>query len=139
MADIAISISIDADATMRYFDRMPHRLDQAERGMLEDSTTHFLGEMSRYPAPRPQQSYVRTRTLGRSWSRRPIVKISYGWRAVVGSNGNMAPYNRYVQDRDRQARIHRGRWRTAQTVAEQSTSQIQRFADARIRAALAGG
>jgi hypothetical protein len=74
--------------------------------------------------------------LGRSWSRRPTQRTAEGWQVVVGSAGTIAPYNRFVQDRTRQARIHQGRWLTAQSAAEQMQSQAQRFVDARVRAVL---
>ena len=136
MADI--SIFINADATLRYFDRMPHRLDEAIRGMLTDSSTHFLALMKRYPPTRPSQRYVRTGTLGRSWHTTSVTRTSNGWSTRTGSSGAMAPYNRRVQDRTMQGRHFRGRWLTAQDAVEQQASQVQRFADARIRAALAG-
>lgn len=133
-----ITITVDSRAVSQLLASAPQRLDQAITGTLTDSSTLFLAQMKRYPPPRPNQGYIRTGTLGRSWSVRPITRTSSGWSVLIGSNGAMAPYNRAVQDRDRQARVHRGRWLTAQTAVEQSASQVQRFADARIRAALAG-
>lgn len=133
-----ISISIDSKAVSQLLASAPQRFDTAMRGTLEDGSTFYVTQMKRYPPTRPNQQYVRTGTLGRSWSVRPITRTSSGWRVVIGSNGMISPYNRRVQQRDMQANIHRGRWQTAETVAEQSASQIQRFADARFRAALGG-
>lgn len=133
-----ISISVDSKAVSQLLQRAPDRLDIALRGTLEDGSSYYLVQMKRYPAQRAGSTYRRTNTLSRSWSVRPITRLSSGWRVVIGSNGLIAPYNRRVQDRDHQAAVHRSRWRTAQTVAEQSTSQIQRFADARFRMALGG-
>lgn len=133
-----ISISIDSKAAQQLFQQMPQRVDIAMRGTMEDSSSFFLARMKDYPAKRPGSSYVRTGTLMRSWNRKPITRTSSGWQIIVGSNGFIAPYNRYVQDRDRQARIHRGRWQTAQDEAERGESQVQRFADQRFRAALEG-
>ena len=46
----------------------------------------------------------------------------------VGSNENMAPYNRYVQDQTQQASIHRGRWtNTVQETARRNRATIQRY------------
>lgn len=133
-----ISISIDSKAASDLFQRMPQRVEAAILGTMEDSASMFLATMKRYPTQRPGSTYKRTGTLMRSWSSRPATRFSGGWQKIIGSNSNIAPYNRYVQDRDRQARIHRGRWQTAQDVAEQSYSQVQRFADQRFRAALEG-
>ena len=136
MADI--SITIDAKAVQQLLDNAPNRLETAIRGTLEDGASHFIATMKAYPAPRTGSTYRRTGTLARSWSVRPITPTSSGWSVLIGSSGNIAPYNRNVQDRERQARIHRGRWVTAQTATEQGASAVQRFADARIRAALGG-
>lgn len=133
-----ISITVDANAVRQLLQQAPQRLDTAMRATLEDGSTYFLAQMTRYPAQRTGSTYRRTGTLGRSWSRQPITHTASEWRVVIGSNGAIAPYNRYVQDRDRQARIHQGRWLTAQDATEQSESQIQRFADARFRQALEG-
>ncbi len=79
--------------------------------------------------------YVRTGTLGKSWHK----EITGAGASMVGrvySDGNTAPYNRYVQDRERQARIHQNRWDTIQQIAERNTDNIQQMFNARIRAAL---
>jgi hypothetical protein len=62
--------------------------------------------------PRP-----RTGTLGRSWS---IKEASTDDRIafIIGSNGNIAPYNRHVQDEPNQSRRHqRIGWKTIQDVS----------------------
>jgi hypothetical protein len=133
-----ISIEIDDKEIRAWGSRWPNRLDAAIRGTLEDGSTLMLGEITRYPPPPTGSRYVRTNTLFRSWSRKPITKETWGWRVVIGSSGNIAPYNRWVQDRDRQAAQHRGRWRTAQDIIEAAEVPIQRFANARIRVALEG-
>ena len=56
--------------------------------------------------------------------------------ALVFSNGNMAPYNRYVQDREMQAWMHVDRWDTIQTIAERDEPAIQQMFRNRIEAAL---
>ena len=77
--------------------------------------------------------YKRTNTLYRSWN--TILKgrgaeITGG----VSSSGQIAPYNRYVQDEERQARIHQGRWDTAQTIGKRSERPIQGIFQRRINA-----
>ena len=72
-------------------------------------------------------------TLQASWFRR----ISGQGNEIVGevvSSGNTATYNRLVQDADRQAAVHRGRWtNTAQEVQRRTTPTIQRYFDRRLR------
>jgi len=136
MADI--SITVDQKAVQQLIKQAPQSFELAIEGTLNDGASYSLALLKRYPPTRPQQRYRRTGTLGRSWSVRPITRTSSGWRIIIGSNGNIAPYNRYVQDRELQARIHAGRWQTAQDIAEQAAPQVQRFADTRIRYALAG-
>jgi hypothetical protein len=127
MADI--TLSIDSAAARNTFAAAPGKLDMAMRGGMEDSTTYVLARIRRYPPERPNQRYIRTGTLNRSWSRR-IEGSGLSIRGIVGSNGAMAPYNRLVQDRQHQSRVHRGRWQTIQDVAEQEQNTVVRmFAD----------
>ena len=116
-------------------DRTPAQIDRALRGAMTDATVWLLRQMQTYPPQRTGSAYRRTGTLGRSWSR----AVTDETGAIVGrvtSSGNTAPYNRLVQDRTRQARVHRGRWQTAQDVSERSAGQINDMFAARIRAAL---
>lgn len=131
-----ISLSIDASRTQALLSRAPGKVSFAMRGGMEDGTTYVLAKIRRYPPERPNQKYIRTKTLDRSWSKR-IEGSGLSIRGIVGSNSAMAPYNRVVQDRTRQSRIHRGRWQTIQDVAEQSESTVQRmFADRLVAAGL---
>jgi len=131
-----ISISVDTAAAQALLARAPQALDRAIEGSLNDTATYMLARVKHYPPQRPNSSYIRTKTLFRSWSMRPITRTAGGWQVVVGSNGLIAPYNRYVQDRTRIAAIHVGRWETVQDITEQSTARVQRFVDARVRAAM---
>lgn len=133
-----IQLIINSREATQLLERAPQQFDHALHGAAEDVGTTALGLMTRYPRPPANSTYRRTRTLGRSWSKQPAQRTTEGWQVVVGSNGQIAPYNRVVQDRTRQARIHQGRWLTAQSAAEQMQSQAQRFVDARVRAALGG-
>jgi hypothetical protein len=129
-----ISVNVDDARALALLSRAPDAISIAMRGAMEDGTTYVLARIKRYPAQRAGSTYRRTNTLGRSWSRR-IEGSGTTLRGVVGSNGAMAPYNRVVQDRERQARVHRGRWHTIQDVAEQSQSTVQRMFEDRLRAA----
>ena len=79
--------------------------------------------------------YRRTGTLKRSWDK---VLRGAGVDLVggVSSSGNIAPYNRYVQDDELQAQIHQGRWRTVQQIGADSEGVIRNMFEARIRAAV---
>jgi hypothetical protein len=81
--------------------------------------------------------YKRTNTLYRSWS----TVLKGGGAELVGgvvSNGNIAPYNRYVQDATLQAKIHQDRWDTVQAIGRRSEREVQDIFAARI-AAITGG
>lgn len=129
-----ISISINDSAARALISRAPDRISFAIRGALEDGSTYVLAKIKRYPAQRAGSSYVRTHALEKSWSRR-LSGSGANQQAVIGSNSAAAPYNRYVQDRDRQANQHRGRWQTIQSVAEDSQPVIVRMFEDRLRAA----
>jgi hypothetical protein len=59
--------------------------------------------------------YRRTMTLGRSWN----VTVTTSSNTIRGVLANPIgqTYGRYVQDAEKQARIHRGRWPTVQDAA----------------------
>jgi hypothetical protein len=81
--------------------------------------------------------YKRTNTLYRSWQ--PVLRgEGADLTGGVVSSGQIAPYNRYVQDAAYQARIHQGRWDTVQVIGERSTAQINEMFANRIRAATGG-
>lgn len=122
-----ISISIDSREVQATLTRAPNQTNQALRGGAEDAGTYVLAIQKRYPQQRPGSSYRRTNVLKNSWSKR-IEGTGLTITVRIGSNGAMAPYNRYVQDRDRQARIHRGRWtNTVQDTVERERDRVVRF------------
>lgn len=103
-------------------------IKKAMLAAMNDSTALLLRDLKTYPPKPPSSSYRRTRTLARSWNR-----TFDDQRGEVGSNGFMAPYNRVVQDDERQARVHKGRWKTVQSVAANRKTQIARFFRERLR------
>ena len=136
MADIALQIN-DSEVR-RMLAQTPAALQRAMRGAMNDATALLLRDLQTYPPQRTGSSYVRTGTLRRSWSR-DIQGDGLAMRGIVGSNSNMAPYNRAVQDADQQAPIHRGRWtNTVQNVVSRNESAIQDMFEARFRAELEG-
>lgn len=74
--------------------------------------------MSRYPPQRLRKSgYRRTGTLKRSWSHR----VSAGGsrvEGIVGSNSNIAPYNRFVQGQEQLPLFRRAGWKGVDELAE---------------------
>ena len=117
------------------------------RPAMRDSLNNVWSEVAKYPPPPAssafpgfksekqrrfffaalrdgliQVPYRRTGTLGRSWTMR-ISSTVDGIEGRVGTNIIYAPW---VQDKERQAIIHQGRWQTVQDVLERLTNWIVR-------------
>lgn len=112
---------------------IPGELSDAVRGGLNDISALWLRDVTDYPPP---LRYVRRFNLFRSWSRLPITGSGLALRGGVGSNENMAPYNREVQSADDQAPVHRGRWPTVEQIERTRHDTAQGLIDARINAAV---
>jgi len=128
-----VTITIDSKATRNMLERALDRINRALRAGMDDATILLLREQQTYPPQRTGSSYVRTDVLKGSWSR---TVETQGNTVVgeVGSNHDMAPHNREVQDADHQARIHRGRWtNTVQETARRNERTVQRYFDRRLR------
>lgn len=131
-----LSIQIDDGDVRALINRMPDRLNDAMEAAMNDATALLLRELKVYPPPPSGSTYVRTGTLRNSWHRE-IEGRGLEIRGIVGSNENVAPYNRWVQDEERQAPVHRGRWtNTAQEVLRRNEAAINGMFRARVRAAL---
>lgn len=74
-----------------------------------------------YPAQGSGARYRRTGTLGRRWTTRSSQPSPMRLEVEVGNNTLYGPY---VQSKERQAAVHRGRWQTDVEVAEQNTDAI---------------
>lgn len=134
---MTISIRIDSADVRRLLRQSPAGLGRALRGTINDVTALLLRDLSTYPPQRVGSTYARTNTLKRSWSRTPVTGSGLALRAEVGSNENIAPYNRKVQDEAEQARVHRGRWtNTVQGVARDRERTAQDMFEARVRVEL---
>ncbi len=133
-----ISLQINDSEVRRMLAQTPAALERAMRGAMNDATALLLRDLQTYPTQRTGSSYVRTGTLRRSWSRE-LQGDGLALRGIVGSNANMAPYNRLVQDADRQAPIHHGLWtNTIQNVVSRNERTIQEMFETRFRAELEG-
>lgn len=128
-----VTIEIESRQVIGYLQQAPVRINRAMRAAMEDATVLIHRQMQTYPPQRAGSTYKRTNTLRASWFRR----ISGQGNEITGevvSSGNTAPYNRLVQDADRQAAVHRGHWtNTAQEVQRRTTPTIQRYFDRRLR------
>lgn len=131
-----LSIRIDDSEVRDLINRTPDKLDDAMLGGMNDATALLLRELKTYPPPPSNSTYVRRHNLFNSWSR-VIEGSGLQIRGTVGSNQNIAPYNRWVQDEERQAEVHRPRWtNTAQEVLRRNEQNIRNMFSARMRAAL---
>ena len=70
---------------------------------------------------RTGRGYNTSEALGKSWT----IKYSNGHRRA--EIGNDTSYGKYVQDKDEQARWHKGRWHTIQDVVKKQTPAIIAF------------
>lgn len=158
MSTATVTIDVDMREAQRLLATAPLRLQAALMGGMNDATDLLLQRMRTYPPKSTGKvqfvsekqrrfffwalsegiitvPYRRTRNLANSWSR-TVAAMPGGVVGDVGSNSGHAPYNRRVQDRTVQARIHRGNWPTVQDVTERSTGEVNAFFAARIRVAL---
>jgi len=130
-----LSIRIDDGDVGDLINRTPAKLDDAMLGGMNDATALLVRELKTYPSPPAGSTYKRTRALSNSWHKE-IEGRGLQIRGIVGSNQNIAPHNRVVQDEVMQAQIHRGRWQTAQDVLQRNEQNIRGMFNARVRAAL---
>ena len=82
------------------------QLAQVLRPPLERSLERLRSSLAQYPEQPPDSDYVRTGTLGRSWD----IDYTVEGQTVAGQTGTAVRYAPYVQDAERQAWMHRGRW-----------------------------
>lgn len=154
-----VTIEIDSRAVRNMIARAPDRINRALRAAMDDSTSLLKRDLSTYPARRSRKlnpghfvsdrqrkfvmaairegrikiPYKRTRTLSRSWHVPPYRSVAGTLTGEVVSSGNMAPYNRRVQDSVLQARMHEGNWATIQAIQQRRAATIQRYFDRRLR------
>lgn len=91
------------------------------------------GKLASYPPQKAGSRYRRTGTLGRSWSHKVIPqpdKIV----GIVGSQGQIAPYNVLVQGAQQTALMKARGWKTPKDVIEKEWPKFR----ANIRKAVKG-
>ena len=103
------------------------------RDPMQRAVLRIQRDMQEYPPQRVGSTYRRTGTLGRLWTTRVQQNSGY----LEGKVGNRVKYAPFVQSRQFQARIHRGRWQTDERVVNLNARIIVRDFEATIeRAAL---
>lgn len=127
-----------AEITIQGLDALYRKIDSMER--IQDVLTppmqrgvyRLQRDMAMYPPPPTGSTYVRTGTLGRRWT----TKIDRNGGGLVGTVGNSTSYGPFVQSKQFQARVHRGRWQTDVDVAERNQRSIINDFEATIQAEL---
>lgn len=111
------SITIDVSDALAKID--PDKMERALEAAITGAASLIRADIKTYPPKPAHSTYIRTGRLGASWAQQ--VK---GRQAVIGTHMAYAPY---VQDADRQAWMHKGRWQTAQDVAQKRANDVKRF------------
>lgn len=101
----------------------------------------FMGRVHKaaqvYPPPLPKQKYIRTYKLRHSWRMSGVTVSADEVRGSVYSDGSArsryGEYAPYVMDAARQAFIHRGRWHTTKSMAEDVNAPLRRALERRAR------
>ena len=103
------------------------------RPAMERGVAMLHEAVADYPPPPEGSTYRRTGTLGRRWTTKVETLTTF-----QGTIGNNTVYGPYVQDEAKQARMHKGRWQTIQSVVEEKRSAIVADFQALIRRILNG-
>lgn len=88
---------------------------------MERTVADGLQYANDYPASR--SSYRRTGTLARSWSRK-VESSRHKIEGIVGSNPNMAPYNKWVQGKTQTSVARSYGWRNQDGIAEHMQKRL---------------
>jgi hypothetical protein len=134
--------------------RFPQQVNRMVRQALRGATELLRGDIAQYPAATAAnappgdgyrwyergfgtrtvtgKSYPTSQLLGRSWTTKVIGQGP--WQGRVGTTVSYAPV---VQDKDKQAAVHRGRWRTVQDSVKDNKRRVVSLILAGIRRAIA--
>jgi hypothetical protein len=99
---------------------------------MQRAVLRIQRDMQEYPQQRAGSTYRRTGTLGRKWTK----KVRQEGEYLTGRVGNNTSYGPFVQSRQFQARVHRGRWQTDAQVVNRNMDAIVGDFEAAIRRAL---
>ena len=98
---------------------------------MNQSVFRLWERLALYPPELPNSTYKRTTVLGKGWTK----EVERAGNTVTGTVGNRVKYAPWVQSRNFQAGIHRGRWKTEADIAEEETQNIVNFFRAAIERA----
>lgn len=91
------------------------------RGAMEGASQLLLEEAKRYPSPPPGSQYVRTYALRDNWQ---YSKPNVSGNTIQSDIFNTTPYGAYVVGATTQARIHQGRWKTTEEIANEQAALV---------------
>jgi len=120
MAD-TVTVEIEGlDELIGRLGKAPTLVRKLAGDAMEKSVAVVHRKLATYPSPPPASTYRRTGTLGRSIT----TKVERSkFTGEVGTNLRYAPYVIGAE----QAAMHRGRWQTVTSVAEELKPQIEGF------------
>jgi hypothetical protein len=127
MAEISIEVS-GVELALERLNKVNNVL--WARAPMQQSLRLLQEKLADYPAERPRQTYVRTGRLGKAWTVETLEQTPQRVHMRAGNNVRYAPW---VQSKNFQARIHRGRWLTEADAVEQNRQQIAAIFEAAIR------
>ena len=109
--------------------KMRQLSDPKAEALVNEVQSWLDGEAQRlqgkaYPPERPNQRYVRTGNLARSWTSKILSSQATSKALKFLVLLNRATYARYVVDKARQAWMHRGRWWTAQDALDENRQAL---------------
>lgn len=119
----------------RSLERFPQQVDRLVGGALGRGLAILHGWIAQYPpstaANMPPEPYYErgygthpgpatSEMLGRSWT----TKVTTGRNSWQGKLGTTVSYAPVVQDEERQAQVHRGRWHTVQGAVRDNRSKV---------------
>ena len=129
MAGIDIRVQVDgADDLLHRLSRVT--ANQTRLGPMERLKERIQRRLSTYPPPPPSSTYERTGDLGRGWADEGVSVDASGTNQFADQVSvemrNPVDYAPWVQDPERQAFMHRGRWETTQQALDAETGPFLR-------------
>lgn len=93
--------------------------------LMVDVTAEGQRFIAKYPAQTLRKTgYRRTGTLKRSWSTK-VTTTSTAIKGVIGSNDNIAPYNKFVQGRPQSKLFRTTAWRNIDQLQLKAQNELR--------------
>lgn len=115
----------------------PQQMEAAAKTTMDAALLTLWENVPEYPDPPQNSTYRRTGTLGRTLGSseaggkggKPDVYLTrkLGGGNIEGRFGTKLEYAPYVIGDDTQADVHKGRWWTMKTIAENASEKIERL------------